>query len=167
MGIRTLLSRTASGVAPRTVPVFADDASTIRVPGTLTTGLRRVTADLRSRLPHRERPAGPTVTGPTATGPPVTASTATGLTRGAAPSGAVDPARASGMTRNPGKPWADLARGCLTLVLTLLPRPRPAHTTITVYIATSFDALSGPLNGSAPHRRDGRDHRGPEPDATA
>ncbi|MFE0418675.1 hypothetical protein [Streptomyces tendae] len=32
--------------------------------------------------------------------------------------------------------WADLARGYLALALTLLPRPRPAHT-FTVFVATA------------------------------
>ncbi|MFF5978343.1 hypothetical protein ACFY78_05750 [Streptomyces olindensis] len=62
--------------------------------------------------------------------------------------------------------WAELARGYLTLVLALLPRPRPAHTTITVFIATTDDLLTERPDGSAPSRRRGRNRRGPEPDAT-
>lgn len=75
---------------------------------------------------------------------------------------------APGTPEGPGKPshpWARLARDCLTLVLTLLPRPRPGHTTITVYITTTDRVLSERPGGSAPSRRPGPDRRGPEPDA--
>ncbi|MFF5956667.1 hypothetical protein [Streptomyces luteogriseus] len=65
----------------------------------------------------------------------------------------------------PSRPWVRLARDYLALVLTLLPRPRPAHTTITVYITTTGSALSERPGGSAPSRRQGQDRRGPEPDA--
>ncbi|MFF7488030.1 hypothetical protein ACFZBC_21355 [Streptomyces luteogriseus] len=65
----------------------------------------------------------------------------------------------------PSRPWARLARDYLALVLTLLPRPRPAHTTITVYITTTDSVLSERPGGSAPSRRPGQDRRGPEPDA--
>ncbi|WP_306924116.1 hypothetical protein [Streptomyces luteogriseus] len=65
----------------------------------------------------------------------------------------------------PFRPWARLARGYLAFVLTLLPRPRPAHTTITVYITTTDSVLSERPGGSAPSRRQGQDRRGPEPDA--
>ncbi|MFJ5994470.1 hypothetical protein [Streptomyces sp. NPDC092370] len=65
----------------------------------------------------------------------------------------------------PSRPWARLAWDCLTLVLTLLPRPRPGHTTITVYITTTDRVLSERPGGSAPSRRPGPDRRGPEPDA--
>ncbi|MFE8959810.1 hypothetical protein [Streptomyces iakyrus] len=64
----------------------------------------------------------------------------------------------------PSRPWTRLARDYLTLVLTLLPRPRPAHTTITVYITTD-STLSERPGGSAPSRRQGHDRWGPEPDA--
>ncbi|MFJ3621349.1 hypothetical protein ACIPSH_24835 [Streptomyces iakyrus] len=64
----------------------------------------------------------------------------------------------------PSRPWARLARDYLALVLTLLPRPRPAHTTITVYITTD-STLSERPGGSAPSRRQGQDPWGPEPDA--
>ncbi|MFC8087839.1 hypothetical protein [Streptomyces sp. NPDC057340] len=43
--------------------------------------------------------------------------------------------------------WADLARGYLALALTLLPRPRPAHT-FTVFVATA-DTLGARPGGSA------------------
>ncbi|MFH9588334.1 hypothetical protein ACH4LS_24775 [Streptomyces luteogriseus] len=65
----------------------------------------------------------------------------------------------------PSRPWARVARDYLALVLTLLPRPRPAHTTITVYITTTDSVLSERPGGSAPSRRPGQDRRGPEPDA--
>ncbi|MFF0646728.1 hypothetical protein [Streptomyces tendae] len=41
--------------------------------------------------------------------------------------------------------WADLARGYLALALTLLPRPRPAHT-FTVFVATA-DSLGARPGG--------------------
>ncbi|MFI0267419.1 hypothetical protein [Streptomyces luteogriseus] len=65
----------------------------------------------------------------------------------------------------PSRPWARVARDYLALVLTLLPRPRPAHTTIIVYITTTDSILSERPGGSAPSRRPGQDRRGPEPDA--
>ncbi|MCK8432424.1 hypothetical protein G3I77_05050 [Streptomyces sp. D2-8] len=74
-------------------------------------------------------------------------------------------ARPTGTRGKSSRPWARLARDYLTLVLTLLPRPRPAHTTITVYITTTDSALSERPGGSAPSRRQGQDRRGPEPDA--
>jgi hypothetical protein len=45
--------------------------------------------------------------------------------------------------------WADLARGYLALALTLLPRPRPAHT-FTVFVATA-DTLGARRGGPAPY----------------
>ncbi|MFI8833839.1 hypothetical protein ACIGPN_22825 [Streptomyces afghaniensis] len=89
-----------------------------------------------------------------------------GLTGGPAPA-AQQPGSAERRGRT-GRPWADLARSYLTLVLTLLPRPRrPAHTTITVYITTT-EPLSERPTGSAPRHRRGQDRPGPgpEPDAT-
>ncbi|RDD90070.1 hypothetical protein DVZ84_04930 [Streptomyces parvulus] len=60
--------------------------------------------------------------------------------------------------------WADLARGYLSLALTLVPRPRPART-LTVFVATA-DTVSGRPAGPAPHpHRPGR--REPGPDAAA
>ncbi|MFF5962380.1 hypothetical protein ACFY64_01295 [Streptomyces collinus] len=263
MGIRTFLSRTASGVARPPVPAFEAAASTVRVPGTFTAALRHATADLRQRLaPHRGRPTGSTDTGaltaatvlpgahdlpaaPALVGTDALAaltalagtdaltdlagtealSALTGLTdtealaaltgltdtealaaltgltgadaltaltgltgaaalttlagvigadhtatvagpstvTGHAPAGA----RPSCTPDPPGKrsrPWARLARDYLTLVLTLLPRLRPAHTTITVYITTD-STLSERPGGSAPPRRQGQDRWGPESDA--
>ncbi|MFE7899604.1 hypothetical protein ACFU3E_19125 [Streptomyces sp. NPDC057424] len=59
MGIRTLLSRTAPGVARPPTPAIEAAASTVRVPVTFTTALRRATADLRQRLAVRgRRPTG-------------------------------------------------------------------------------------------------------------
>ncbi|MEU7720696.1 hypothetical protein [Streptomyces tibetensis] len=55
-----------------------------------------------------------------------------------------------GAQGKPSRPWARLARGCLTLVRTLLPAPRPAHTTITVYITTTDGVVSERPGGSAP-----------------
>ncbi|GAP51431.1 putative uncharacterized protein, partial [Streptomyces azureus] len=194
MGIRTFLRRTAPGVAPPPLPPFAAAASTIRVPATLTTALRHTTAELRQRLAHGWRPAVPTragevsaATGRTGAGDAmavpgrtgagdVSAATAgltgpgdvsaiLGLTGGTA-TAAQHPGSADRPGRT-GRPWADLARSYLTLVLTLLPRPRPAHTTITVYIARTEPLSERPAD-SAPRRRRDQDRSGPgpEPDAT-
>ncbi|MFH8660328.1 hypothetical protein [Streptomyces afghaniensis] len=197
MGIRMLLRRTAPGVALPQVPPFAVAASTVRVPAGLTTALRRTTADLRQRLADGLRPAGPTpaagvpaATGRTGAGdgtavpavPGVTGAGAVSAVPGLADAG--DVSAILGLTGGPapaaqypghadrrgrtGRPWADLARSYLTLVLTLLPRPRrPAPTTITVYITTT-EPLSERPTGSAPRHRRGQDRpgQGPEPDAT-
>ncbi|GHD26482.1 hypothetical protein GCM10010313_65350 [Streptomyces violarus] len=154
MGIRTLLSRTAPGVALPPVRGYAAGASTLRVPATLTTALRRTTTDLRNRMALGRRatdsagPGGLPTTGPTS--PSET---------GDLPGSPETPGETA-----PRRAWADRARGYLTLVLTLLPRPRPAHTTITVYIVTT-EPLSERPDGSAPYRRHGQDRRGPEPGA--
>ncbi|MGX1561314.1 hypothetical protein [Streptomyces sp. NPDC055506] len=150
MGIRTLLGRTAPGLALPPVRVHAADASTLRVPATLATALRRTTADFRNRLAFGRRPTDPA-------GLPTTLSE-TGDLPGS-PEAPGETGRAT-----PRRAWADRARGYLSLVLTLLPRPRPAHTTITVYIATT-EPLSERPDGSAPYRRHGQDRRGPEPGA--
>ncbi|CAL9636602.1 hypothetical protein SUDANB1_06218 [Streptomyces sp. enrichment culture] len=275
MGIRTFLSRTASGVALSPVPAFEAAASTVRVPVTFTSALRHATADLRQRLsPHRRWPTGSTDTGaPTAAtvlpgaddlpaAPALVGTDAlavltaladadaltglagtdalsalngltdtdalaaltglsgagalaaltgltdrdalaalTGLTgrdalaaltglsgadalaalvgvigaddtltvaglsgvSGTVPAGARPPC-APKTPGKPSRPWARVARDYLTLVLTLLPRPRPAHTTITVYITTD-STLSERPGGSAASRRQGQDRWGPEPDA--
>ncbi|WP_307174573.1 hypothetical protein [Streptomyces africanus] len=176
------------------VPPFAAAASTVRVPAGLTTALRRTTADLRQRLAKGRRPTDPTragagdmtaVPGLTGTGAmsavvgltsPGDVSDILGLTGGPAPGAQhranadrVGDADRSGRTDRPGRagrPWADLARSYLTLVLTRLPRPRrPAHTTITVYIATTAPLSERPT-GSAPRHRRGQHGPGPEPDAT-
>ncbi|MFC9509738.1 hypothetical protein [Streptomyces sp. NPDC057002] len=202
MGIRTLLSRTAPGVALPPASAFAADASTLRVPVPLTAALRHATADLRQRLARGRRPADPAgagsgsgVTGSIGTGdlsavtdpqtvtgidcvgdlPAVPCLTGRTPTTGPHPGSAGHPGSADrpGNPDSPGtpkapartsRPWADRARGYLSLVLTLLPRPRPAHTTITVYIATT-EPLSERPDGSAPYRRHGQDRRGPEPGA--
>ncbi|MEV5728776.1 hypothetical protein AB0N50_23600 [Streptomyces pharetrae] len=63
------------------------------------------------------------------------------------------------------RPWAELARGYLALLLALMPRHRPAYT-VTVFTAT-VPALSEPPNGSAAGpRRPRRGRRTPKPDAT-
>ncbi|NEE21666.1 hypothetical protein G3M58_86300 [Streptomyces sp. SID7499] len=231
MGIRTLLSRTASGVALPPGPAFEAAASTVRVPVTFTSALRHATADLRQRLARGRRPTGPGDTAAlTATaalhgaGDPVTTAAALAGTEAlAALTGLADTdalsalaglddtealAALTGLTGTdamavlagvigadhtltvagptavngnvpaetrspctpeppgkPSRPWARLARGSLALLLTLLPRPRPAHTTITVYITTADSVLSERPGGSAPSRRQGQDRRGPEPDA--
>ncbi|WP_328337891.1 hypothetical protein OG873_10155 [Streptomyces violaceus] len=158
MGIRTLLSRTAPGVAlPPPVRVYAADASTLRVPAALTTALRRPTADLRNRLAIGRRPTDSAGPGGLPTTGPTSPSDTGDL------SGGPETPGETGRTA-PRRAWADRARGYLTLVLTLLPRPRPAHTTITVYIATT-EPLSEWPDGSAPYRRHGQDRRGPEPGA--
>ncbi|MFB7932315.1 hypothetical protein ACFC4C_24775 [Streptomyces sp. NPDC056039] len=154
MGIRTLLGRTAPGMALAPVRVYAVDASTLRVPETLAMALRRTEADLRSRLAFGRRPTDSADPG----GLPTTGPSETGDLPGSPET----PGETGGATTR--RAWADRARGYLSLVLTLLPRPRPAHTTITVYIATS-EPLSERPDGSAPYRRHGQNHRGPEPDA--
>ncbi|WP_143668846.1 MULTISPECIES: hypothetical protein [unclassified Streptomyces] len=230
MGIRTLLSRAASGVALPPVPAFEAAASTVRVPVTFTSALRHATADLRQRLARERRPTGSAdtsaLTAATAlpgaddvsiasalTGTEALAaligladtdalSTLTGLAdtealaaltgltgtealavlagvigadntltvadptavTGDVPAGARPPCSPEPPGK-PSRPWARLARDYLALVLTLLPRPRPAHTTITVYITTTDSVLSEWPGGSAPSRRQGQDRRGPEPDA--
>ncbi|MEV4785231.1 hypothetical protein AB0K53_07285 [Streptomyces tuirus] len=236
MGIRTLLSRTASGVALPPGPAFEAAASTVRVPVSFTSALRHATADLRQRLARGRRPTGPADTGaliaaavlPSAddlTAAPALAGTEalaaltgladtdalaaltgladtealaaltglTGLTgtdalavlagvigagrtltvadltavTGDVPAGARPPCTPEPEGK-PSRPWPRLARDYLALVLTLLPRSRPAHTTITVYITTSdsvLSVLSERPGGSAPSRRQGQERRGPEPDA--
>ncbi|MEV5103529.1 hypothetical protein ACFQ7G_30925 [Streptomyces massasporeus] len=254
MGIRTLLSRTGSGVGLPTGPAFEAAASTVRVPVTFTSALRHATADLRQRLARGRRSTGSADTGALIaaaalpgvddlTAAPALAGTEalaaltgladtdalsaltgladtealaalTGLTGTDALSaltGLADTealAALTGLTGTealavlagvigadgtltvadltavtgdipaearppctpeppgkPSRPWARLARDYLALVLTLLPRPRPAHTTITVYITTTGSVLSERPGGSAPSRRQGQERRGPEPDA--
>ncbi|MEU6569370.1 MULTISPECIES: hypothetical protein [Streptomyces] len=108
------------------VPALAPDASTGRIPATLTTALRRTATGLGRRLARGDRA--------TATPTP---------TPREAPAWRL---------------WADLARGYLSLALTLVPRPRPART-LTVFVAA--DTVSGPPGGPAPHRP-GRRERGPD-----
>ncbi|GAA4334221.1 hypothetical protein GCM10023086_65960 [Streptomyces venetus] len=149
MGIRTLLRRTATGVAPPQVPPFAVAASTVRVPATFTPALRRATEDLRRHLAPTRGPVG--ITGadtPTAPGP--------GMPAHLGDTEAV-PGNARASLSRP-RPWAGLARGCLTLVLALSPRSRPA------FVTTATGPLSGRPDGSAPRRRRGRDRPGPGPD---
>ncbi|MFF5368674.1 hypothetical protein [Streptomyces sp. NPDC013187] len=219
MGIRTFLSRTGPGVAPQPVPAFEAAASTVRVPATFATALRRATADLRQRLAVGGRRSAATAAssdlaaatalrgtgGPTAA--PALAGTdaltvltaltglvgtdavaaLTGLVGTEAVAdlaGAVDLAALAGLVGvdttsagngpppvtgsapievrlpgtpgapvardKPSRPWARLARDCLTLALTLFPRPRLAHTTITVYITTADGVVSERPGGSAP-----------------
>ncbi|MFH9015781.1 hypothetical protein ACH4C6_30955 [Streptomyces sp. NPDC017943] len=90
-----------------------------------------------------------------------------------APHGVTGPGGASAAARHSARgglarPWTRRARDYLTYVLTLFPRPRPAHTTtITVYITTPGGPPGELPDGSAPYRRRGQDPQGPEPDATA
>ncbi|MFE6095678.1 hypothetical protein ACFQ7M_27410 [Streptomyces massasporeus] len=227
MGIRTLLSRTASGVALPPGPAFEAAASTVRVPVTFTSALRHATADLRQRLARGRRNTGSVDPGALIavaalagaddlTAVPALAGTEalaalTGLADTDALSaltGLADLEALTGLTGTealavlagvigadstltiadltvvtgdvsaearlprtpeppgkPSRPWARLARDYLALALTLLPRPRPAHTTITVYITTTGSVLSERPGGSAPSRRQGQERRGPEPDA--
>lgn len=74
-----------------------------------------------------------------------------------------DPAAATPRETPARRLWADLARGYLTLAVTLLPRSRPAHTS-TVFVATA-DTLSARPGGPAPYRRL-PGFRKPGPDAT-
>lgn len=61
----------------------------------------------------------------------------------------------------PWRQWAEAARGCLTLVLTLLPRPRPVRT-ITVFVAAG-DPVSVRRYGSGPQHRGFQGPGWPEP----
>ncbi|MFF9119645.1 hypothetical protein ACF09Y_29415 [Streptomyces massasporeus] len=235
MGIRTLLSRTAPGVALPPGPAFEAAASTVRVPVTFTSALRHATADLRQRLARGRRPTGSAATRaltaatvPPGADDPTTAPALVGTEALAALTGLSDTDALSALTGltdtealaaltgltdtdalavlagvigadstltltdlsavtghvaaearppcapeppgKPSRPWPRLARDYLALVLTLFPRtrPRPAHTTITVYITTTdsvLSVLSERPGGSAPSRRQGQERRGPEPDA--
>ncbi|MER7484615.1 hypothetical protein ABTY20_01455 [Streptomyces sp. NPDC126497] len=128
MGIRMLHRRAAP---PRpggptvfpSVPVFAAAASTARTPATLTTALRNATADLGRRIGDGRRRTGRTPT----TGSPV----------GEQP---------------PWRLWAELAHAHLTLVLTLLSRPRPVRT-VTVFVAAGDPLSAHPYGSAAAHRR--------------
>ncbi|CAL9565062.1 hypothetical protein [Streptomyces sp. enrichment culture] len=51
----------------------------------------------------------------------------------------------------PWRLWAEVARGYLTLVLTLLPRPRPVRT-ITVFVAAGDPVSVRPYGSGAPYR---------------
>ncbi|QEV05836.1 hypothetical protein [Streptomyces prasinus] len=123
---------------PSPVPVFAADASTARTPVPLATALRRATADLGRRVTGRSRRPG----------------------RGgeAAPPG-------PGPGAQPAwRSWAETARDCLTLALTLLPRPRPVRT-VTVFVAADEPLSVRPYGWvAAPPPPQGP--RRPEPDAT-
>ncbi|MFJ7333868.1 hypothetical protein ACIQU3_24290 [Streptomyces sp. NPDC101110] len=95
-----------------------------------------------------------------------TDATPTRTDRAAPHSVTADPPGSRERPRRPcRRPWVRLARDYLAQVLTLLPRPRPVRTSITVYITTSDGFVSERPDDSAPHRRQGPDQRGPEPDA--
>ncbi|MFB6845727.1 hypothetical protein ACFCXS_12820 [Streptomyces sp. NPDC056373] len=157
MGIRTFLSRTGPDMAPQPVPAFEAAASTVRVPATFGSALRHATAGLRQRLAAGGRRSAISVPSvPSGSSADLAATTALpgegGLSAAPALAG-VDEVRlpgTPGTQGNASRPWARLARDCLTLVLTLLPRPRPAHTTITVYITTTDGVVSERPGGSAP-----------------
>ncbi|MFZ4152615.1 hypothetical protein [Streptomyces pseudogriseolus] len=144
MGIRMLHRRAAPPRAdadgPTTqafppVPVFAAAASTARIPGGLTAALRDTAARLGRRVIDGPWRAGPT---------PAAPDTGTG--------------------RPPWLLWAELARAYLTLVLTLLPRPRPVRT-VTVFVAAS-ETLSVRPYGPAPAYPRVQGPEWPGPDAT-
>ncbi|CAM5345726.1 hypothetical protein SALBM217S_05813 [Streptomyces griseoloalbus] len=144
MGIRMLHRRAAPPRAdadgPTTqafppVPVFAAAASTARVPGGLTAALRRTAARLGRRVTDGPWRAGRT---------PAAPDTGTG--------------------RPPWLLWAELARAYLTLVLTLLPRPRPVRT-VTVFVAAS-ETLSVRPDAGLPRIRASRGPNPSGPDAT-
>ncbi|GAB3169606.1 hypothetical protein [Streptomyces incanus] len=147
MGIRMLHRRAASPQAAADgptlealppVPVFAADASTARTPVPLAGALRRATADLGRRIADGPRRPGrfeePGLPGPGVGEPPA------------------------------WRLWAELVRDCLTLALTLLPRPRPVRT-VTVFVAAG-ETLSVRPYGSAAASPPPRDPPGPGPDAT-
>lgn len=153
MGIRMLHRRAAPPRADADgptleafppVPVFAAAASTARIPATLAAALRHATADLGRRIAGGRRRTG----------------------RASAAAGPPRPGVRSGL---PGEPppwrlWAELARGYLTLALTLLPRPRPVRT-VTVFVAAGETLSVRPYGPAAAYRR----FQGPAwpgPDAT-
>ncbi|MFI2376635.1 hypothetical protein ACH5AO_16390 [Streptomyces sp. NPDC018964] len=128
MGIR-MLPRGAAPPRPggHTVfpPVLAFEAaaSTARIPATLATTLRKAAADLGRRVADGRRRTART---PTAV-------------------------RLAG-EQPPWRLWAELARAHLTLVLTLLPRPRPVRT-VTVFVAAGDILSVRPYGSTAAHRR--------------
>ncbi|MFI0502214.1 hypothetical protein ACH3WN_05020 [Streptomyces albogriseolus] len=145
MGIRMLHRRAATPRADADgptaqafppVPVFAAAASTARVPGGLTAAFRGAAARLGRRrvIDNRWR---------------------TGRTPAAPGAGTDQPS---------WRLWAELARAYLTLVLTLLPRPRPVRT-VTVFVAAS-ETLSVRPYGPAPAYPRPQGPPWPGPDAT-
>ncbi|GAB2326339.1 hypothetical protein STREPTOSP366_15400 [Streptomyces variabilis] len=143
MGIRMLHRRAAPPQAdadgPTTqafppVPVFAAAASTARIPGGLTAAFR----DTAVRLGRR-------------------------VTDGRWRTGRTPAAQGTGTDQPPWRLWAELARAYLTLVLTLLPRPRPVRT-VTVFVAAS-ETLSVRPYGPAPANPRPQGPPWPGPDA--
>lgn len=65
----------------------------------------------------------------------------------------------------PWRLWAELARAYLTLVVTLLPRPRPVRT-VTVFVAASDTLSVRPYGPAAAYRRPQRPPWPGWPDAT-
>ncbi|MFI2510321.1 hypothetical protein [Streptomyces sp. NPDC018972] len=128
MGIRMLPRRAAP---PRLgghtvfppVLVFAAAASTARTPVTLATALRNATADLGRRVADGRRRTARTPTAVCLAG-----------------------------EQPPWRLWAELARAYLTLVLTLLPRPRPVRT-VTVFVAAGDILSVRPYGSTAAYRR--------------
>jgi hypothetical protein len=126
MGIRMLNRRPAlSPLAP--VPAFAAGASTARLALGPAEAVRHAAVDLGRALSHCR---------------PVSALGRCRPLRGTL--AAVGRARDTTRWRQ----WADLARGYAALLLTLLPRTRPAGS-LTVFVV-GVPALSGPSDGSAP-----------------
>ncbi len=132
MGIRMLHRRAAPPRAdadgPTTqafppVPVFAAAASTARIPGGLTAAFR----DTAVRLGQR-------------------------VTDGRWRTGRTPAAQGAGTDQPPWRLWAELARAYLTLVLTLLPRPRPVRT-VTVFVAASETLSVRPYAEGLAYRR--------------
>ncbi|KAF3469557.1 hypothetical protein GL259_11355 [Streptomyces sp. Tu 3180] len=119
------------------VPVFAAAASTARTPATRAATLRHATADLGRRVTDGRWHTD-------------RAATAARPVRPGAPP--------------PWRLWAELARDCLTLALTLLPRSRPVRT-ITVFVAAG-ETLSVRSYGPAAAYRRLQGPARPGPDAT-
>ncbi len=69
-----------------------------------------------------------------------------------------------GTEQPPWRLWAELARAYLTLVLTLLPRPRPVRT-VTVFVAASETLSVRPYGPAAAYPRP-QGAPWPGPDAT-
>ncbi|MER6107351.1 hypothetical protein [Streptomyces hirsutus] len=147
MGIRMLHRRAAfpraaaDGPTPEAlspVPVFAAGASTARTPVPRAIALRRAAADLGRRITDGPRRPG------------------CDAEAGLPGPGVGDPSA--------WRLWAEWARGCLTLALTLLPRPRPVRT-VTVFVAAG-ETFSVRPYGSAAAYPPPRGPQWPGPDAT-
>ncbi|MFE6283948.1 hypothetical protein [Streptomyces sp. NPDC057877] len=131
MGIR-MLSRKAAPAPLPPVPACAVGASTARIPTDAATAFRHTAPDLWHRLAHR-------------TGREARDVRQERRERQERQERQAQQARKVRKVREEGdrppvpprRPWADLARGYLALLLTLLPRPHATTPTVTVFVATN------------------------------